>query len=70
MDAQLRAGTRIEVSYIGMDGKRHWQSGAKIGRRTKDTCSWAEMPGWYPVTFADGARLTLHESGFRVVSNR
>jgi hypothetical protein len=65
----LKAGTRIEVRvYDGAPIPRF--DPAKIGRRTKDTCTWAEMPGWYPVTYPDGARLTVHESRFRVVDNR
>lgn len=64
----MKAGTRIEVQTMNMDFSRSWE-GAVIMRRTK---AMEPMPdGFHPVRFdADGARLLVHESGFRVVDNR
>ena len=30
----------------------------------------AAMPGWHAVRFADGGKLLIHESRFRIIDNR
>lgn len=64
----LKTGTRIEVRGVGLNGVV-WQP-AKIARRSKETATWAEMPGWYIVRYQDGASLTVHQESIRVVDNR
>ncbi len=63
----IKTGMRIEVRGFGLDNQERWES-ARIGRVQK---FMLPMPvGYHPVTFdADGARLLVHESGFRIMIN-
>lgn len=75
MAQQLKAGTRIEVSGLGLDFQPVWYP-AKIGRwhssclRIKPGQFDAKAAGYYPVTYEDGGKLLVHEDSFRVIDNR
>jgi hypothetical protein len=68
MTTNIKAGTRIEVSRINMDGSISWD-GATKGRKTAEM---GELPdGYIPVTFdrhynGKPARLLVHVSNIRV----
>lgn len=62
----LKAGTRIEVQGWDLSFNETWEP-AKIARPRKDEGS---PPGYHIVAFADGGRLNVHESRFRVTDNR
>lgn len=64
----IKAGTRIEVSRINLDGSISWD-GATKGRRTKEMGDLPE--GYIPVTFdrhynGKPARMLIHVSQVRV----
>lgn len=48
-----------------MDWSATWEP-ARIARQPKGGFG---VPGYWIVTFADGGRLAVHESRFRVISN-
>lgn len=66
----IKAGTRIEVSHVNLDGSIGWEPATK-GRRTADM---GELPdGYMPVTFdrlynGKPARLLVHASNIRIAS--
>jgi len=61
-----KAGTRIEV---GLDDGVN-ETGV-ILRWTKAMGKREKIPGYHPVSFdSDGAKLMVHESGFRIIDNR
>ena len=75
----LRAGTRIEThgtpAFPGFPGVVPEQ--AIICRWTKvngpipnHLDSGDQEGGWHVVKFADGGKLLMHESNFRVIDNR
>lgn len=64
----IKTGTRIEVCVKGFAGDE-WEA-AQIAPWRKMMGPKTSLPaGYYPVRFADGGCLMVHESGFRVVSN-
>lgn len=70
----MKAGTRIEVRGFDLANRERWE-GAKIGQwhsSFQGEKGKAERPaGYHPVTFdRGGARLLVHESGFRVVGDK
>jgi hypothetical protein len=80
--ANLKPGTRIEVSGVGLDWKPTWEA-ATIARRNSDmglddlnamearrALEGKSSGSWHPVKYADGGVMILHSSGFRVVDNR
>lgn len=77
MTQSLRTGTQIELhgtpAFGGFPGVAPEQ--AKIARWTKvsgpvNRVREGGEVGWHIVKFADGGRLCVHESGFRVIDNR
>jgi hypothetical protein len=75
MARQIKTGTRIEVSGMGLDFHAVWYP-AKIGRwhrsclRVEPGQFDAKAAGYHPVTYDDGGKLLVHETSFRVVDNR
>lgn len=65
----LKTGTRIEMhgmpAFPGFPGVK--PELATISRWTK--VSGPRREGWHIVRFADGGRLCVHESRFRVLGN-
>lgn len=66
----LKPGTRIEMNgspaidgFLAVPPEQ-----AKIARWCKDSGPRENMPGWHIVRFANGARLCVHESRFRVIA--
>lgn len=67
----LKTGTRIEVIVTHPLGTNEM---ATIARWPK-ACGPRDgrispMNGWHVIKFANGGKLCIHESGFRVVDNR
>ena len=64
----MKTGTRIEVSGITTEWQETWEP----ARITRKMAYMHPIPeGYHPVKFAaDGARLMVHETNFRVVDNR
>lgn len=71
MAQTLKTGTRIEFFVSHPQGRNEM---ATIARWTKANGSVPNMAGgrtgWHIVKFADGGKLCVHESGFRVIDNR
>ncbi|MCK1479358.1 hypothetical protein IVB27_32610 [Bradyrhizobium sp. 197] len=65
MTQPLKTGTRIEFFVSHPQGRNEM---ATIARWTK--VSGPRMDGWHIVKFADGGKLCVHETGFRVIDNR
>ena len=70
----IKAGTRIELHgtpaipgfFPGVAPEK-----ATIARWTAASGPrGGKMEGWHIVKFADGGKLCVHESGFRVIDNR
>ncbi|UFX42080.1 hypothetical protein HAP47_0022735 [Bradyrhizobium sp. 41S5] len=70
MSQSLKTGSRIELHGTPAIGgfPSVAPEVAKIARWT--AASGPIQPGWHIVKFADGGRLCVHESRFRVISNR
>ncbi len=68
----LKPGTRIELkgtpAFAGFPGVA--PEIAIIARWTAISGPRDRMPGWHIVKFADGGKLCIHESNFRIVDNR
>lgn len=72
MPQTIKAGTRIEFFVSHPQGRNEM---AQIARWTKVN---GQIPnhvspangGWHIVKFADGGKLCVHETGFRVIDNR
>lgn len=67
----IKTGTRIEVFNAPSVGPEL----ATIGRWTKANGSIKNHVsptngGWHVIRFDDGGKLLMHESGFRIISNR
>jgi len=71
MTAQtIKAGTRIE-----MHGTPAMGGFAAVAPEQAKIARWTAIsgpiePGWHIVQFADGGKLCVHESRFRVIDNR
>jgi hypothetical protein len=68
---ELKSGTRVELR--GTPPILGWFPGvvpeiAVVVRWT--VTNGNKVPGWHIVKFADGGKLCVHESNFRVVDNR
>jgi hypothetical protein len=66
--ATIKAGTRIEVSGTALDWSPTWEA-ATIARPRAENLPFPGE-GWHLVRFADGGKLCIHQSRFRVVDNR
>ena len=64
----MKAGTRIEVAGMSLNFEQVWYP-AKIGRWHSSFRNAEKPSGYHPVTYADGGKLLVHESSFRVVDN-
>ena len=68
----MKTRTRIELNgfpaFAGFPGVT--PEIATIARWTAVSGPRDKMPGWHIVRFADGGKLCVHESRFRVVDNR
>lgn len=62
----LKTGTRIEV--IGFDVLGNWTFEPAIIARA--VASQVRPSGYHLVRFADGGKLCVHETRFRVTDNR
>lgn len=63
----MKAGTRIQVRGWTLTGAETWEA-ATIARTTANMLPLPK--GYQPVRFADGGRLLVHSSRFRVTDNR
>lgn len=75
MSQTLKAGTRIELHGMPALGgfAAVTPEPARIARWTSSSGPVNRVnggDGWHIVRFADGARLAVHESRFRVIDNR
>jgi len=72
MKMTLRARTRIELygtqAFPGFPGVAPEM--AMIARWTARSGPRGRMPGWHICKFANGGKLCVHETSFRVVDNR
>jgi hypothetical protein len=69
----LKTGSRIELHGApAIDGIFPGAPAemATIARWTAISGPRDKMPGWHIVKFADGGRLCIHESRFRIIDNR
>ncbi len=67
---RLQAGTRIELhgapAFAGFPGVAPERAVICKPRKSETPPG----PDWHIVKFADGGKLCVHETGFRVIDNR